>query len=192
MVSSIDLENGSNEVKRKVKEPDSKWSSCVVKQPSCIYRYNKYMNGVDRSDQYLAKYNLLWKCLRWWKTLFFHMIDISLVNAFILFQSYRKANPKIVPLQRAKSFSVLEFREAVIRQILGLEEFGTPPVAKPATKKCEKVPKQANNHFPIFGDKKRNCKHCYMKSRIESKIFSYCPDCDVYLHVTKEKNCFFE
>ena len=84
------------------------------------------MNGVDRSDQYLAKYNLLRKCLRWWKTLFFHMIDISLVNAFILFQSFRKENPKSVPLKRANGYSVLEFREAVIRQILDLTEFGTP------------------------------------------------------------------
>ena len=46
MVSSIDLGNGSTEVKRKVKGPDSKWSSCALKQPSCIYRYNKYMNAL--------------------------------------------------------------------------------------------------------------------------------------------------
>lgn len=71
------------------------------------------------------------------KTLFFHIIDISLVNAFILFQSYRKTDPKCIPLKRAKDFSVLEFREVAIRQILGFEEFGSPPVIKQATKKCE-------------------------------------------------------
>lgn len=150
-----DLGNGSTEVKRKVKGPDSKWSSCAVKQPSCIHRYNKYMNSVDHSDQYLAKYNLLRKCLRWWKTLFFHMIHISLVNAYIIFQSYRKANPKSVLLKLAKNFCVLDYREAVIRQILGLEEFGRPPVINPTTKKCDNLPKKAYNHFPIFGDKKK-------------------------------------
>ena len=103
MLSSIDVGTGFVEVKRKVKNSDSKWITESVRQPSCIQRYNKFMNGVDRSDQYLAKYNLLRKCVRWWKTLFFHMIDISLVNSFILFQSFRKANPDMVSLERAKS-----------------------------------------------------------------------------------------
>ena len=83
------------------------------------------------------------------------MIDISLVNTYIIFQSYRKANSKGVPLKRAKNFCVLDFREAVIRQILGLEEFGRPPVINPTTKKCDNLPKKAYNHFPIFGDKRK-------------------------------------
>jgi len=37
------------------------------------------MNGVDKSDQLLAKYNLLRKCVKWWKTLFFHMVDMVVV-----------------------------------------------------------------------------------------------------------------
>ena len=35
----------------------------------------------------MAKYNLLRKCVRWWKTLFFHMVDMGIVNGFILFQA---------------------------------------------------------------------------------------------------------
>ena len=54
-----------------------------VKKPYIIERYNCYMNAVDRSDQMLGKYNLLQKCLRWWKTLFFRMVDIFVVNFFI-------------------------------------------------------------------------------------------------------------
>ena len=64
MLSSIDVGTGFVEVKRKVKNSDSKWITESVRQPSCIQRYNKFMNGVDRSDQYLAKYNLLRKCVR--------------------------------------------------------------------------------------------------------------------------------
>ena len=150
MVSSIEKGNGTTDVKRKVKGPDSKWESNSVKQPICIHRYNKFMNGVDRSDQYLAKYNLLRKCLRWWKTLFFHMIDISLVNGSILFQSYCKANPRNKSLKLPKKYGVLEFREAVIRQILTLDMFGSPPVAnnnKP--KQEEKNQKSKLYRLPI-------------------------------------------
>ena len=110
------------------------------------------------------------------KNLFFHIIDISLVNAFILFQSYRKTDPKCISLKRAKDFSVLEFREVAIRQILGFEKFGSPPVIKQATKKCEQ---RSNNHFRIFGDKKRNWFLILSQLRLISARH-------------KDKNCFFE
>ena len=87
----------------------------LVKQPECVYRYNQFMNGVKKSDQHLAKYNLLRKCIRWWKTLFFHMVDISVVNSFILFQKHRAMNPGNESLARLKSYALLDFRQAVIR-----------------------------------------------------------------------------
>jgi hypothetical protein len=30
----------------------------------------------------------------WWKVLFFHSIDIMIVNAFIVFQEFKKENPQ--------------------------------------------------------------------------------------------------
>ena len=48
------------------------------------------MNAVDRSDQILATHNVLRKCVKWWKTLFFHLIDMTIVNSFILFQEHRR------------------------------------------------------------------------------------------------------
>ena len=39
------------------------------------------MNGVDRSDQLIGTNNVMRKCLRWWKTLFFHLIDIAYCSA---------------------------------------------------------------------------------------------------------------
>ena len=53
----------------------------TVKKPYFVERYNAYMRAVFKSDQMLFKYNLLLKCVRWWKTLVFHMIDISIVNS---------------------------------------------------------------------------------------------------------------
>ena len=58
------------------------------------------MKGVDKSDQLLAKYNLLRKCIRWWKTLFFHMVDMAVVNGFILFQAHSARYKTIDSLKR--------------------------------------------------------------------------------------------
>lgn len=48
------------------------------------------MLGVDKLDQLIAAYNVLMKCVRWWKTLFFHCIDIAVVNSLIIFQEHRQ------------------------------------------------------------------------------------------------------
>ena len=42
----------------------------TVHQPKAIDRYNKYLNGVDHSDQLIGTNNIMRKCLRWWKTSF--------------------------------------------------------------------------------------------------------------------------
>ena len=41
-----------------------------VLKPEMIAEYNKYMNGVDKCDQYLASYSINCKTLKWWKTFF--------------------------------------------------------------------------------------------------------------------------
>ena len=68
--------------------------------PGAIGKYNKYMNGVDRSDQLIGTNNVMRKCLRWWKTSFFHLIDIAIVNGFILFQEHQANLPDDETLQR--------------------------------------------------------------------------------------------
>ena len=88
MLSSIDVANECVTVNRKIKISD-KWETVEVKQPMAIHKYNAFMNGVDKSDQILNA-NVLHKCVRWWKILFFHVIDIALVNGYILFQSQEK------------------------------------------------------------------------------------------------------
>jgi hypothetical protein len=52
------------------------------------------MFGVDKSNQYLSRYPCYIKSkFHWWKVLFFHSIDIMIVNAFIIFQEFKKENP---------------------------------------------------------------------------------------------------
>ena len=92
MLSSVDVANEYVTVNRKIKISEN-WETVELKESMAIHKYNAFINGVDKSDQILNTNNVLCKCVRWWKTLFFHMIDIALVNGYIVFQSYRKYNP---------------------------------------------------------------------------------------------------
>lgn len=95
------------------------------------------MNGVNKSDQLLAKYNLMRECIRWWKTLFFHMVDMAVVNGLILFQAHQARNKTIDSLKRQNSYS-----------LLGLPEYANPPVFKSFKQPIDE--KYQTDHIPVY------------------------------------------
>ena len=68
------------------------------------------MNGVEKSDQLIGKYNTLRKTNKWWKTLFLNFIGIARVNWYILF------NPDIPDLKRHSPNNQLDFTMELTRQ----------------------------------------------------------------------------
>jgi hypothetical protein len=189
ILSSIERADNFVTVSRHVKVNGQWQKDNNIKQPKSIDSYNSFMNGVDRSDQLIGTNKSLQKCMRWWKVLFFHIIDIAVVNSYILFQYHRSEHPEDEALKRNKKFSLTEFREEIVRQLAGLDEYDQPPVHKPPSKQpglYEAV------HIPTYGNTKRNCKVCYKRTKKELKVLSYCsaPQCQVYLHCTADKNCF--
>lgn len=105
------------------------WAQISVPKPLLIHDYNAGMLGVDKSDQMIGYYNVLMRSVRWWKTLFFHCIDIACVNSFILFQAHRASHPEIPELERKAEYDHLAFREELVCQIFNLD--GAKPARTP-------------------------------------------------------------
>ena len=82
VLTTINNANVKTQATRKCKNAQGRQISKDIPQPGAISNYNSYMNAVDWSDQILATHNVLTKCVRWWKTLFFHLIDMTIVNSF--------------------------------------------------------------------------------------------------------------
>ena len=71
-----------------------------VMRPECIKDYNQDMNGVDLSDQMYHLYSVQYRTKKFWKTLFFHFIDIAVWNAFVYWEELKDAAPDQKPLTK--------------------------------------------------------------------------------------------
>lgn len=185
VMSTIHSGSKFSEASRRCKE-NGQFKQYTVKQPYVIKDYNKYMSGVDRSDQMIGRYNMLRKTNKWWKTLFFHLIDIARVNSFILFQNFREQNQDIPELKRKKRYSQLEFTEELIRGLAQLSLHDEIPSFNVRRITC------CHSLTPVFTDVKRNCKLCYAKEKKERKSRVKCASCDTYLCFNGQKNCLLE
>lgn len=160
----------------------------IIKKPLLVHEYNAQMLGVGKSDQIFGRYNVLRKCVQWWKTLFFHSVDIACANSFILFQEHRKDNPGIPELWRGTSYDEVAFREELIQQIFEHNEVaqGHAPFFPHLS------PLDPVRHQPKRMEKRRNCKICYGKTKTQNRTNVFCSTCNVYLCFLPSRDCFAE
>ncbi|XP_058854406.1 piggyBac transposable element-derived protein 4-like isoform X2 [Acipenser ruthenus] len=78
-----------------------------IHKAQVIGDYNAIMGGVDRSNQLLKYYGFLWKAIKWYKKLAFHLIDVAILNAHILYSQKQQKPP-----------TLLSFRMNLVKQIL--------------------------------------------------------------------------
>ena len=53
-------------------------------KPQCVLSYNEGMGEVDRCDQRASNYQCVRKCVKWCKKLFFYILDMCIVNCYLL------------------------------------------------------------------------------------------------------------
>ena len=104
-----------------------------IARPHIVHVYNQYMGGVDRADQLVSYQSVALKTVKWWKKLFFHIINLALVNAYKLYQ-------EVYPEKRATGQK--DFRVAVVQSLIEQVDFSTLPVAVPA------LSRQSNHSQP--------------------------------------------
>ena len=66
-------------INRRSKDP----SKQEVKRPPVIHEYNMYMSGVDLADQLRQYYAVGHQSKKYWKYIFWSLMDFSIGNAFV-------------------------------------------------------------------------------------------------------------
>ena len=169
-------------VERRVKDPVTGTSKTEnVPCPLMLEKYNKYMGGVDKSDQLISYHKISRRTVKYWKTTFFHLIDIAAVNSHILYN--------FIQLQKSeKPMSENQFRDKLVLEIISL--YGTEKRPSKVSKRRVTTCKVHHGSKLYPANQKAKCLYCHLHN---AKNFTQrkCPDCNLVpaLCQTVERDC---
>jgi len=155
-------------VKKTVKDG----SKISVPCPQMVASYREIMGGVDLADQMMGLYELDRKSNKWWKKVFYRLLMMTVVNAWIIYKE--KTRNKIPFLQFIVPLAeemIKEGREkATVRR---LSKTGRP------SKKRQRL-ENVSLHLPEEGTTRRRCKRC-AENKKQSRTKLMCKLCDIPL-----------
>ena len=162
-------------------------------KPQIIFEYTKNMSGIDLSDQYMAFHMSMRKSLKRWRKLFFHIMNMILLNAYILNTKFGKTK-----------LSHEEYKDYIAKYLIhtSIEDCTCLPTrcVRPNTQNAWllerhfmcKIPKDPRHKYPP----NPICKGCnFTKNEIAKLGFEprclprktttyWCPTCEIPLCVT--------
>ena len=138
----------------------------LIKKPTVVNEYNKYMGGIDRNDAMVGNYSSVRKSLKWTTKVAMHYIEEAVLNASILVGKVKEGN-------KAR---FMQFKLEVIREMLDKEirkeanVFNLPLVGRHFLQLIPPTEKKQNPQ--------KRCVVCYRKKiRKESRYqCKNCPD----------------
>ena len=157
-----------------------------VWKPECVIDYNVNMRLVDQSDGMIASVECVRPTEKWYKKLFFHMIDIAVLNSHILHRNVTGSG---------NTLSI--FARNLARQIIG--EYVPAPLRSSSTFNSRPHERLTGRHFPEKIPTRKRCHVCYNSpdGSKNVKTSGQCrecqkalclPDCFTLYH-TYEKAC---
>lgn len=174
-------------VKRYCKNAKSKID---VECPSIVIKYNKHMGGVDTANALMGLYKTPHKAKRWYFCIFAYLLDVSVVNAWLL---YRK---DCVALGQKKYMPLKTFRLDIAKSLRSCgkearrgrpsaQSTDIPKIRRPVVERPDNASRfDSLGHLPVYTSKGR-CRNC-TKGTSRMK----CVKCDTRLCFTEFKNCF--
>ena len=144
--------------------------------PEAIKNYTQNMNGVDRADQLRATYSIARKASKWWKYVFWFLVDVVICSSFILMKESENHKQK-TRTGRIKQRTQLVYRQKLAHQLLG---------AYQGKRKLEAVGNKAAQellHWTKDLGKRRTCKHC-SKSGIRKETKTECEQCNINMCIS--------
>ena len=133
-----------------------------VQKPVVIDLYNSSMGGVDRADQLHEYYSVSRSSYKWYRYIFWFLIDVSICNAFVLCNYHRLS-------QGMGKLKQLKFRTGLAKQLIGGYSSCVPAAQSSKRHKIEAHLLQEENAGKHFIDKKGRKRQCVQCKRVGTK-----------------------
>ena len=153
-----------------------------VSKPVVVDLYNNEMNGVDVADQLTVFYSFIRKTRKWWRKTFFWLLEVAIVNSYLLYKE---------SVSRPKSH--VDYRRAVIDniamasiQLSSRPSRGAPRRTTPNTlQHLDRKP-----HFMKKAAVDRDCVVCSVRGpRGRHRTLYYCTTCNTHPYLCPDA-CF--
>ncbi|XP_051500241.1 uncharacterized protein LOC127409604 isoform X1 [Myxocyprinus asiaticus] len=191
-------------ISRNVRGDGGVCSERQIPIPPAVKDYNKYMGDLDLSDALIEYYSVIHKTKQWYKSFFFHFLEIAVENSYILHQQMAKAQKETPLSQKA-------FRETLVSELECVGKGKKPstsasqdptsvPTAPDSSDTESSLPASpfsftwTEQCFPeYFGTDvtygMKNCVLCRLSQhKVKTSIF--CTHCKVPLCFESSRNCF--
>uniref|UniRef100_A0A3B4T981 PiggyBac transposable element-derived protein domain-containing protein n=1 Tax=Seriola dumerili TaxID=41447 RepID=A0A3B4T981_SERDU len=167
LCSTIHPVYSGDTVERWSKTGDGPQQKISFPRPTSVTEYNKYMGGVDTSDQMIGTNTVHRKTRRWPTTVFQHLLDIAVTNSFVIHKSRCR------------------FQEELTAHLFGVD-LKTGPEKTPGTKHLPVPTSSGHSKSDTASMGRRRCKLCKKSTAWQ------CQECGVGLCLQPERNCFWQ
>ena len=152
-------------------------------KPHIVEQYNRHMGYVDNSDHMANRCSMSRRTFKWTKKLFFHFLDLTIHNSWILLSSC------------GAKYTHQDFRLLLVRNLIEeagkSQDLSTPRlVGRPCSgaKNVLRLESHRNRHWPAKSSTQLFCHLCSSRGQRKGTMYKYAR-CDVCLCVVP---CFEE
>ncbi|KAL3223996.1 hypothetical protein MRX96_027063 [Rhipicephalus microplus] len=172
---------------------------CEIQQPAIVKTYNTFMGGVDLLDGLMACYRIFLKSKKFLPEIFFHFVDMAVVNSWLL---YRR-NCDALAIAKKEQQDLLAFKASIASCLCNekedmMKKRGRPSLSVEAELEMKKrrgptaptpnaqVCHDNVGHWPEVSQQRQGRKMSGCKGQ---PVF-FCAKCKVQLCINKSSKCF--
>ncbi|KAF9409727.1 hypothetical protein HW555_011017 [Spodoptera exigua] len=186
----------------KVTRRERNGETVEISCPEAVIDYNSHMNFVDKFDQLKSCYDIDRKSHKWWHRIFFHFLDCSVVNSFLVYKELQSTSrPEL------ETLTLKNFRRSVYQGLLapayvnqrrhhsvdsprssGAPSSGPAVIKRHKPTVADEIRLESNRHQPERSTSRR-CAKCSTSNTPVRTVWK-CKTCNVPLCLRKGKSCF--
>ena len=126
-----------------------RWSGRPAqRKPALVNDYNQHLRGVDRMDQMTAYYAFGRKSIKWWRKVFFWIVEVMVNNAHVLYMRHTSSRRKLSQMEFRRELAVSLCQELPARN------------SSTHHRRDDTLERLRGQHFPGKIPKRKDCRVC--------------------------------